>query len=119
MTCKSNSDCESKDGKTTCKQYVSGGDLTCQPSTSCDNVCQPNQYCDDKNICTDTEVPPTPQNECGSNHDCEMLFGNEKPVCKIVGDKKTCVPIHECYYYCIANELCTELDGCEPTGIWL
>ena len=114
MSCKSNSDCKLIDGKTSCKQYVSGGDLTCQPSTSCDNECQTNQYCNDKNFCIDVN---SPQNECGSNHDCELLFENEKPVCKIVGDKKTCVPVHECYSYCTADELCTELGGCEQAGI--
>ena len=119
MPCKSNSDCESKDGKTTCKQYVSGGDLTCQSPTSCDKKCQANEYCNDKNICFPTGNVNLRTNECGTNRDCEQLYQDEKPVCKIVGDKITCVPVHECYSYCTANELCTESGGCEQTGIVL
>ena len=118
MTCKSNSDCVSMDGKTTCKQYLSGGDRTCQPSTSCDRKCQPNEYCNDMNICVPTTDVLLPTNECGTNRDCEQLHKDEKPVCKIVGDKMSCVAIHECYSYCIANEICTELGGCEQPGIF-
>ena len=112
MPCKTNSDCVSEDRKTTCKLHVSGGELTCQPPTSCDKECEPNEFCNDTNSCIPGKTAP-PVDECANNHDCSIKHGEEKPVCKIGEDRKTCVPSDQGNSDCEINEVCAQNGTCQ------